>query len=130
MQSLEEAELDDLRLQQGCRCGCPSSGSTGPTSTSAASAAWLAGGTLRQGQRVRVQPSGARARVARIVASTGDRPQAVAGESVTITLADEVDISRGDVISAADARPRWPTSSSARWCGWPTSRCCRAGPTC
>jgi len=63
----------------------------------------IASGTLVPGQRIRVQPSGRESRVARIVAAGGDRAQAVAGESVTITLDDEVDISRGDVISAADS---------------------------
>ena len=63
----------------------------------------MAGGTVRPGERVRVQPSGRESRVARIVAYGGDWPQAVAGQSVTLTLEDEIDISRGDVISAADA---------------------------
>ncbi|HEY6134759.1 MAG TPA: sulfate adenylyltransferase subunit CysN [Rubrivivax sp.] len=63
----------------------------------------VASGSLRPGDRIRVQPSGRESRVARIVALEGDRPQAVAGESVTITLEDEIDISRGDLISAADA---------------------------
>ena len=52
----------------------------------------------------------------------GDLDEAVAGQSVTLTLADEVDCSRGDVIAAAErsaARP--PTSSKRRSCGWPTS---------
>ena len=63
----------------------------------------IAAGSVRPGDRVRVQPSGRESTVARIVALEGDRPLAVAGESVTITLADEVDISRGDLISAASA---------------------------
>ena len=63
----------------------------------------IASGSLRPGDRIRVQPSGRESRVARIVALDGDRAQAVAGESVTLTLDDEIDISRGDVISAADA---------------------------
>ena len=63
----------------------------------------VASGTLRPGDRIRVQPSGRESRVARIVASQGDQPLAVAGQSITITLDDEVDISRGDVISAAAA---------------------------
>ncbi len=63
----------------------------------------VASGTVRPGDRVRVQPSGRESRVARIVASQGDQPLAVAGQSITITLDDEVDISRGDVISTASA---------------------------
>ncbi len=62
----------------------------------------LCSGQVRPGDRVRVLPSGRTSTVARIVAYEGDRELAVAGESVTLTLADEVDISRGDVIAAAD----------------------------
>jgi bifunctional enzyme CysN/CysC len=54
---------------------------------------------------VRVLPSGRESHVERIVALGGDLPVAVAGQSVTITLADEIDISRGDVIAAANAPP-------------------------
>ena len=60
-------------------------------------------GTVVPGQRIRVQPSGRESRVARIVAPQGDRKLAVAGEAVTITLEDELDVSRGDLISAADS---------------------------
>ncbi|PCD01696.1 adenylyl-sulfate kinase [Sphingomonas spermidinifaciens] len=65
----------------------------------------IAGGVVRPGDRVRVLPSGKVTSVARIVTLEGDLPQAVAGQSVTLTLADEVDCSRGDVIAAADAPP-------------------------
>jgi len=61
----------------------------------------LAGGVVRQGERVRVLPSGRESTVARIVTAEGDLPLAVAGQSVTLTLADEVDVSRGDLICAA-----------------------------
>jgi bifunctional enzyme CysN/CysC len=63
----------------------------------------IAGGKVRPGDRIRVQPSGKESTVARIVTLDGDLPEAVAGQSVTITLADEIDISRGDLISQADA---------------------------
>jgi len=63
----------------------------------------IAGGSISAGDRIRVQPSGKESRVARIVSRDGDLPEAVAGQSVTLTLEDEIDISRGDVISAADA---------------------------
>ncbi len=62
----------------------------------------LAGGVVKPGDRVRIQPSGRESTVARIVTADGDLPLAVAGQSVTLTLADEVDVSRGDVISGAD----------------------------
>jgi bifunctional enzyme CysN/CysC len=63
----------------------------------------IAAGVIQPGQRIRVQPSGRESVVRRIVTANGDLPQGVANQSVTLTLADEVDISRGDVISAADA---------------------------
>jgi bifunctional enzyme CysN/CysC len=63
----------------------------------------IASGSVRPGDRLRVQPSGRESRVARIVALGGDLPEAVAGQSVTLTLEDEIDISRGDVLSAATA---------------------------
>ena len=62
----------------------------------------IAGGELRPGQRVRVLPSGRESNIARIVGMQGDLPAAVAGQSVTVTLQDEVDVSRGDLLCAAD----------------------------
>lgn len=66
----------------------------------------IASGTIKAGDAVRVLPSGRTTTVSRIVAMGGDRDEAGAGESVTLTLADEVDCSRGDVIAAADAPPQ------------------------
>jgi bifunctional enzyme CysN/CysC len=64
----------------------------------------IVGGTLRPGEAVRVLPSGHRSTVERIVTSDGDLDRAAPGQSVTVTLADEIDISRGDVLaSAADS---------------------------
>ncbi|HXU89687.1 MAG TPA: sulfate adenylyltransferase subunit CysN [Methylomirabilota bacterium] len=60
-------------------------------------------GTIHPGDRVRVQPSGRESRVARIVGYEADLDRAVAGQSVTLTLADEVDVSRGDVICSAES---------------------------
>ena len=62
----------------------------------------VAAGAVRPGQRVRVLPSGRESTVARIVTADGDLVQAEAGQSVTLTLADEIDISRGDLLCAAD----------------------------
>ncbi|OHT19796.1 MULTISPECIES: sulfate adenylyltransferase subunit CysN [Edaphosphingomonas] len=66
----------------------------------------VATGTVRPGDAVRVLPSGKTSTVARIVTMDGDLDEAVAGQSVTITLADEVDCSRGDVLSVADTPPQ------------------------
>lgn len=60
-------------------------------------------GQIRPGDRVRVQPSGQESTVARLVHFDGDRDVVPAGQSATVTLTDEVDISRGDLISSADA---------------------------
>ncbi len=64
----------------------------------------IASGTVAPGDAVAVLPSGQRSRIARIVTADGDLAQAGAGQAVVVTLADEIDASRGDVIAAA-ARP-------------------------
>jgi bifunctional enzyme CysN/CysC len=61
----------------------------------------ITGGTVRPGDEVRVLPSGATAAVDRIVTWDGDLPAAEAGQSVTLTLDREIDVSRGDMIVAA-----------------------------
>jgi bifunctional enzyme CysN/CysC len=61
----------------------------------------IAAGTVKPGDRVKSLPSGRESAVARIVTLPGDLPEAFAGQSVTITLADEIDVSRGDVLVAA-----------------------------
>ncbi len=62
----------------------------------------ILGGSVKPGDAIRVLPSGKQSTVARIVSFDGDKPDAIAGESVTLTLADEIDISRGDVICSAN----------------------------
>jgi bifunctional enzyme CysN/CysC len=66
----------------------------------------IASGSVRRGERLRVLPSGRESRVARIVTADGDLEAASAGQSVTLTLDSEVDVSRGDVLAAADAAPQ------------------------
>ena len=65
----------------------------------------IASGVIRPGDKVKALPSGRESTVARIVTFTGDLPEAVAGQSVTLTLADEIDVSRGDVLAAAASPP-------------------------
>ena len=62
-------------------------------------------GIIRPGDRIRVLPSGQESDVERIVTFGGDLDEAVAGQSVTLTLTDEIDISRGDVISISNNPP-------------------------
>jgi bifunctional enzyme CysN/CysC len=66
----------------------------------------IASGTVKPGDAVRVLPSGRTSTIARIVTMDGDLEEAGAGQSVTLTLADEIDCSRGDVLVAADAPPQ------------------------
>ncbi|PSJ41929.1 sulfate adenylyltransferase subunit CysN [Allosphingosinicella deserti] len=65
----------------------------------------IASGRVRVGDAISVLPAGRASHVARIVTFDGDLDEAVAGQSVTLTLADEVDCSRGDIIASAAAEP-------------------------
>ncbi|MGL3821107.1 sulfate adenylyltransferase subunit CysN [Sphingopyxis sp. R3-92] len=65
----------------------------------------IASGTVKPADAVRILPSGKTTTVSRIVTLDGDLDEAVAGQSITLTLADEVDCSRGDVIAIADTPP-------------------------
>jgi bifunctional enzyme CysN/CysC len=66
----------------------------------------IASGSIRPGDAVRIVPSGKTSTVKSIVTFDGEPDQAVAGQSVTLTLADEVDCSRGDMIAAAGDPPQ------------------------
>ena len=65
----------------------------------------VASGTVRAGDLLTVHPSERSSKVARIVTADGDLDRATAGQAVTLVLADEVDVSRGDVLTASDAPP-------------------------
>ncbi|WP_454257176.1 sulfate adenylyltransferase subunit CysN [Pseudoxanthomonas mexicana] len=65
----------------------------------------LAAGEVKPGDEVIVLPSARRSRVSRVLDAEGDVASATAGQAVTLTLADEIDISRGDVIAAAGDPP-------------------------
>ena len=65
----------------------------------------IASGSVKRGDEVRVLPSGRQTRIDRIVASDGERDEAEAGQSVTLSFTDEVDCSRGDVIAIAGDPP-------------------------
>ena len=59
-------------------------------------------GTVKPGDAIKALPSGKTSTVDRVVTFDGDLPQGIAGQSLTVTLKDEIDVSRGDVICAAN----------------------------
>jgi bifunctional enzyme CysN/CysC len=65
----------------------------------------ISSGQVKPGAEVRVLPSGRTTRIDRIATFDGDLDEAVAGQSVTLTFADEIDCSRGDVIATAGDPP-------------------------
>ena len=65
----------------------------------------ISSGSVKPGDAVRVLPSGKTSTVTKIISLDGELDEAVAGQSVTICFADEVDCSRGNVIAVADAPP-------------------------
>ena len=66
---------------------------------------FVSAGNVKPGDKVRILPSGKTSTIVRVVTQGGDLDEAVAGQSVTLMLADEVDCSRGDVIAAAGDPP-------------------------
>lgn len=62
-------------------------------------------GSVKPGDAICVLPSGRESRVARIVTQEGDLEKAISGQSITLTLTDEIDISRGDVLATTDSPP-------------------------
>ncbi|MBY0611726.1 MAG: sulfate adenylyltransferase subunit CysN [Beijerinckiaceae bacterium] len=75
---------------------------------------FVASGAIRPGDRVRALPSGVESTVERIVTYDGDLGEAIAGQSITLTLNDEIDISRGDVLSGVDEPPQVASALRAR----------------
>jgi bifunctional enzyme CysN/CysC len=104
MTLLESVEIDSLSAQRR-PFRMPVQWVNRPNLDFRGFAGLISQGRLRTGDAVRVLPSGRTSTVSRIVTLDSDLEQAVAGQSVTITLADAVDCSRGDVLAAADASP-------------------------
>ncbi|WP_375739951.1 sulfate adenylyltransferase subunit CysN [Pseudomonas boanensis] len=65
----------------------------------------VAAGSIRVGERIRALPSGQQSRISGILGMAGAQEEAICGQAVTLTLEDEIDISRGDLIALADAPP-------------------------
>jgi bifunctional enzyme CysN/CysC len=74
----------------------------------------VASGSVARGEEVVIHPSGKRAHVARIVTADGDLDKASEGDAVTLTFAEEVDVSRGDIISAPANAPSIADQVAAR----------------
>jgi bifunctional enzyme CysN/CysC len=81
----------------------------------------VAGGVWRAGDEVVVLPSGARSRVASVESAGGELDEALPGESVTIRLADDVDVSRGDLLADPESPAVAARELTARVC-WMTER--------
>ena len=103
MHHLETVDVDDVQHEGSFRM--PVQWVNRPNLDFRGFSGTIVGGTVRPGDIVRVVPSGRESSVARIVTADGDLDEAMAGQAVTITLADEIDISRGDVIVAASDPP-------------------------
>ena len=103
MEYLETVPVDDSRTASPLRL--PVQWVNRPNLDFRGFAGQIVAGTVRPGDRVKILPGARETSVKRIVTADGDLDQAQAGQSVTLTLADEVDCSRGDVIAAAGDPP-------------------------
>jgi bifunctional enzyme CysN/CysC len=100
---LETVEIEDVLQHQPFRL--PVQWVNRPNLDFRGFAGTIVSGTVTTGEKLRVLPSGRESRVARIVTMDGDLERAVAGQSVTLTLEDEIDVSRGDILSCTSAPP-------------------------
>jgi bifunctional enzyme CysN/CysC len=99
LQHLETVELPDAA--QGTAFRMPVQWVNRPNAEFRGFAGLIAGGQVRPGDALRVLPSGRTSTVAKILTGDGEASCGVAGQSVTLTLTDEIDVSRGDVLCAA-----------------------------
>ncbi|HEY8260201.1 MAG TPA: sulfate adenylyltransferase subunit CysN [Methylosinus sp.] len=104
MAHLEQVELD-VTADQAKPFRMPVQWVNRPNADFRGFAGTIVSGAVARGDAVRVLPSARLSKVARIVVAGGDLERAVAGQSVTLTFEDEVDCSRGDVVSIADDPP-------------------------
>ena len=105
MEYLESVELDEERMQAE-PFRLPVQYVIRPNLDFRGFAGTLVGGSLAVGDPVVVLPSQQRSRVARIVTRDRDLDRAVAGQAVVVSLADEIDVSRGDVLAHPDTAPQ------------------------
>src|SRR5437764_606866 len=105
LEYLETVEIDDERLRNE-PMRFPVQWVNRPDAEFRGFAGMIASGQVALGDAVVVAPSGRESTVSRIVSRDGDLDLAVAGQSVTLTLGDEIDVSRGDVIAGLSSPPR------------------------
>jgi bifunctional enzyme CysN/CysC len=103
MEHLEQVSVGDARGEQPFRL--PIQGVNRSTAGFRGVTGLIVSGTIEMGVPVRVLPSGRQTRITRILVGDRDVDAAVAGQSVTVTLADDVDASRGAVLATPEAPP-------------------------
>ena len=104
MEHLETVEVDAALAARPFRL--PVQWVNRPSADFRGFAGLIASGSVRRGDRIRVLPAGCESRIARILLAGADLEAAVAGQSVTVALDSEIDVSRGDVLAAGDAPPQ------------------------
>ncbi|CAK9890372.1 Sulfate adenylyltransferase subunit 1 [Pseudomonas fluorescens] len=102
MQYLEHVELEGDALQQA-PFRMPVQWVNRPNLDFRGYAGSVVAGSIRCGERIRVLPSGKESRIASSITPAGEQPQAICGQAITLTLEDEIDISRGDIIAPVAA---------------------------
>ena len=100
LEYLETAEIGEDRQRAGFRM--PVQYVNRPDSTFRGYCGLITSGEISSGMPVQALPSGQRTHVARIVTAEGDLAHARTGQAVTLVLADDIDVSRGDLISSRD----------------------------
>ncbi len=130
LEHLETVPVASRRARRRAASAWRCNGSTGPNQNFRGYAGRSPAAACASGDAITVLPSGRARSSSGSSPSTATSTQAVAGQSVTLTLADEVDCSRGDLIAATRTRPRSRSAASRRASsGWPTSRWSRTAPT-
>ncbi|MGL4647800.1 MAG: sulfate adenylyltransferase subunit 1, partial [Caldilineaceae bacterium] len=114
LQHLEEVAVDDERAAEDLRL--PVQISIRPHQDFRGFAGQLASGRLATGDAVRILPSGLRSHVQRLLAAGEEVSEAVAGDSVVVTLTDEMDVGRGDMVVTPGAEPLRATQFDAILC--------------
>ena len=104
LEHLETVALDTTAADGGFRL--PVQWVNRPNQNFRGYAGTLTGGVVSKGDDVIALPSARRSRIAQVLGPDGELERAVPGQAITLTLADEIDVSRGDVLAAADDPPQ------------------------